>query len=1114
MAPAGTAADPDRPLPPPGSGTGAKDAADGHMGKPGNFDNPPIDAVCPACGFVNPPGFRFCGSCGTRIAPVEGAAAAPGRGRIAAERRQLTVLFCDLVGSTPLAASLELEELRDVIRSYQAVCADVVRRYGGTVSRFMGDGILVLFGYPSAHEDDPERAVRAGLAMVAAVARLGPPPRMKDPLSVRVGIATGLVVAGDLIGEGPSEEEAILGETPNLAARLQSAASPGNVVIGAATHALLGGRFLCEDLGPRHFKGFPEPAQHWRVIAPRSVASHFKAGSAGRHPLVGREEEVDWLLDLWRSAAARHGRVATLAGEAGIGKSRVAEAVRERLGEACRPLRYQCSPHYVNRALHPVAQHIERAARIGDEDLPSVKLEKLAAWLKPAASNPRVLAVLAALLSIPPEAAPALPAMSPQRQKQDTFDTLRRILKAEAADRPLLVIFEDLHWADPTTLEFLGTVVEGIDELSALVILTHRSGFEAPWARAGIEGRELGRLPRGPALNLAEQVAAEGGMPREVVEQVVARADGIPLFIEELTRAVLGLLGGAQGGPAVAVARALSIPSTLQDSLMARLDQLGPSKLVAQLASAIGREFGYPLLAAIAPLPAEQLRADLAALEEAGLVHAKDGAVGEVFAFKHALVQEVAYQTLLRSRRQELHAKVASVLEEQFPRQANDAPELLAHHWTEAGDVLRAVRGWLAAGERAAERSEYNEAVGHLSKGLELVPALGDPVRRRDLELSLLLSLGPVQMMVTGAGTPEVARFYARALEICRDTPKSGLHFAARWGRWRAAMDRKAGLERADDLLRLAEELGDPAHLVQAHHTQWATLYMLGAHEECCRHADEGIRLYDPERHRLHAHLYGGHDPKVCALGERALSCWLIGRLDEARSSVAMSRAWADTLGHVGSRLHAMDYGVQIHRLARDPVAAARQAEEMIAYADEQRLGEHRAKGMLFHGWARALADDPEGGLREAREGLALEEELGTPEELPLYYEMFAEVCERAGAHDEGLEAVAKGLVLAESGRLLFWDAELHRRRGELLRFSGAPVEAVAADFERALDEARGQGASLLALRAASSLVRLRLDQGDARGAGARLRAACARFSPGIDAPDLRTAHALLAALP
>jgi predicted ATPase/class 3 adenylate cyclase len=1068
-------------------------------------------AICLACGFANPIDFSFCGACGSRLSAVSDVAI-PGR-RVEAERRQLTVLFCDLVGSTRLATNLELDEWRDVLRGFQITCTKVVRQFGGTISRYMGDGILVLFGYPHAHEDDAERAVSAALTMVEAVGRLPSPLDATERLAVRIGIATGVVLAGDLIGDGAAEEEAILGETPNLAGRLQAAAPPNGVVIAARTHALIGGRFHCEDLGAHQLKGFDEPVPCWRVVRPRRFASHFTAmGAGGRAPVVGRKRELAWLLDCWRTAAAGRGDVVTLVGEAGIGKSRLAEALREHLGSSCVPLRFQCSPHYVHSALNPVIQHIEMAARIGPEDQPATKFAKLSAWLGPLADGvPADLPVLAALLSISGDAAPPLPAMSAQRRKQDTFDALFRLVRMRATISPLLVIFEDLHWADPTTLEFLSAFGRAVGDMPVLGILTFRPGLAVPWTGQQVQSRELQRLPRGPAVTLVERIAGTGRMPEAVLEQVVLRADGVPLFIEELTQAVLGLgvLDEGSDGPGGPRPRRpeFAIPATLQDSLMARLDQLGPAKLVAQLASVIGREFSYPLLSAIAPLPAERLQTELAVLEAAGLIHPKSSLRSDVFTFKHALVQEVAYQTLLRSRRHELHTRIATILERRFPQQARDAPELVAHHWTQAGEFEHAIAGWLAAGERASERSEYSEALGHLRRGVDLVGHLPGRVRRRDRELALLLALGPALMMVTGAGTPEVARLYERALELCEGVPTSGLHFAARWGRWRAAKDRGAGLERADDLLRLAQELGDPAQLVQAHHCQWATLYMFGAHEECCRHAEEGIRLYDRERHRLKAHLYGGHDPKVCALGERALSSWLLGRLDEGLTSVRLALEWAESLAHVGSHVHALDYALQVHRLRRDAAEVARVANTMVEFATEQHMGEHRAKGMLFRGWATAFIDDAVGGLDEMREALAMEEEVGTPEEFPLYYEMFAEVCEQAGRFDEGLDAVRKGFVQVERGGLLYWNAELHRRRGELTVAAGGDQAVAAECFEHALAEAQGQGASFLVLRAATSLARLR---GDERSM-ADLRVAYAGFPPDLDAPDLREVRELLA---
>lgn len=1076
--------------------------------------------ACRACGFANPVEFRFCGGCGASLRldaaqpPME--VAAPGRP--APERRHLTVLFCDLVGSTMLASRLDPEEMRDVIRTYQAASTAAIRRFDGTVSRYMGDGILALFGYPRAHEDDAERAVRAGLEIVEAVARLPAlgGERAPERLAVRVGIATGLVIAGDLIGQGAAEEEAIVGETPNLAARLQTLAGQNAVVIAAGTRALIGERFECEALGAHALKGFADPVAAWRVRAPRAAASRFDGTDATKSsPLFGRKEPLRWLQRLWTEAAQGHGRTAILSGEAGIGKSRVVDALHESI--ASRPhetLQYQCSPHYVNTALHPIIQHIESAAQIAREDTLSLKLTKLYAWLADESSSADAVQPLSALLSIPGGDRFPPPGMTPQRQKEHTFDLIFALMQRLAATRPLLIVFEDVHWADPTTLEFLVLLIERVRGIRALLVLTFRRHFVPPWrGTPHAEQRELDRLKPEDAIALAEHVAGARQLPEAFVQQVVARADGVPLFVEELTRAVLGtgLLSEHSDrytlrGPLPP----LAIPSTLQDSLMARLDQLGQAKLIAQIASAIGRDFSHELLQAIVPLPPERLHEGLLVLEQSGLVLAKTRTGSPGYAFKHALVQEAAYQSLLRSRRRELHLRIAEVLESRFPQTVRDAPELVAHHWTEAGMTERAVAGWIAAGQRASERSEHREAIGHLRRGLALVPNLSDADERRDSELNLLLVLGPALITAEGAGTEEAGKVYARTLALCAEMPESAKHFAANWGVWRVTMDQRAGRESADKLLQLARNLGESALLLQAHHCQWATLYMLGAHRECCRHIEAGLDLYDPERHRGHASLYGGHDARVCALGERALAHWLLGKPGEALADIQAARAWSEEISHVGSRAHALDYALVLHKFRRDPGAVAQCADQLSAFASEHGLRDYHAKGTFFRGWARAMLVPGSDGLREMLVGMALERASGAPEDFTLYYEMLAEVYGLAGRYEEGLRALDEAFAQARSRGIVFWSAELHRRRGELLLASGKQDAAVAGCFSDALACAREQGARSLELRAALSLTRLLRAGQPSDAADATLRPVYESLRDGMETPDLLEARALL----
>jgi len=1046
----------------------------------------------------------------------------PARGAIAErpqpERRQLTVLFCDLVGSTMLSNRLDPEEMRDLILSYQTACTSVIRRFDGTISRYMGDGILALFGYPRAHEDDAERAVRAGLDIVAAMATL---PALggasgAESLAARVGIATGVVVVGDLIGEGAAQEQAVVGETPNLAARLQGLASPNSVVIATGTRSLIGERFECENLGTHPLHGFANPVGVWRVLAPRFAGSRFEAAQRiSVSKRVNREEQMRWLLQLWHEAGQNNGRVALLAGEAGIGKSRVVQALREQIADAPHSvLSYQCSPHYVNTALHPVIEHMQRAAEIGHEDTLPHKLEKLSTWLGPRPENSDSVSLLATLLSIPVDPRTPLPAMSPQRQKKRTFDLLLRLMQRLAADRPLLIVFEDVHWADPTTMEFLTLLIERARRMRALIVLTFRPEFAPPWSdQSHIEQRELKNLAPEHALELTQQVAAER-LSQSVLEQVVAKTDGVPLFVEELTRAVLGSapLSEQVGGSTSDAASSLAIPSTLQDSLMARLDQLGPAKLIAQVAGAIGREFSSELLEAVAPYPAQRVRDGLRDLEHAGLVYAEPGAVALRYSFKHALVQEVAYKTLLRSRRRELHLRIAEVLEGRFPRTAHDAPELVAHHWTEAGVAERAIASWLAAGLRASQRSEYREAIGHLRRGLSLIPLLTDATIQRERELKLLLALGPALITTEGGGAPEVATVYARALELCEGSPESAPHFAAHWGWWRASMDLRTGRERADKMFALATNLRDPALMLQGHHCQWATLYMLGAHDECCKHIEHGLKLYNREHHHAHAALYGGHDARVCALGERALARWMLGRPREALEDAQAALGWANELRHVGSRAHAMDYVMVLHKFRRDAASVAACASELVAFSAEQHLRDHHAKGAFFRGWAHAMMDDLSAGISEMREAMAAFEGVGTPEDVSVYYEMLAEAFAKAGRYDDGLRAVEDAFAQTERCGIRFWSAELHRRNGELLfAASHGKDAAVASSFENALACARDQRALTLELRAALSFARWRLKVGDAHAATEILRTVYERLTD-VDTPDAIEARQVLEA--
>jgi class 3 adenylate cyclase len=654
-----------------------------------------------------------------------------------AERRQLTVLFCDLVGSTELAAQLDPEDMGAVLRAYQDTVAGEITRFEGHIAKYMGDGVLAYFGWPIAHEDDAERAVRAGLAVTAALTRLAPPAG--EPLAARVGIATGMVMVGQMIGEGAAQEQTVVGGTPNLAARLQGLAAPGSAVISQATRRLVGGLFELADLGPQCLKGFAEPIRAWRLVGISAAESRFEAmHSAGLTPLIGREHELGLLLDRWERAKNSEGQVVLLSGEPGIGKSRITQALHERLAaEPHLRLRYHCSPYHVGSALFPVIDQLERAAGLQPEDTAEIRLDKLETVLSEVTENINEVApVLAALLWIP--TGPRYPPLNlmPEAQKARTFEVLLGQLVGLAARQPVLMVLEDAHWIDPTSAELFGLVMDRIQRLPVLLLMTFRPEFAPPWTGyTHATSLTLSRLGQRQGAQMVERLTSGKPLPPEVLEQILAKTDGVPLFVEELTKTVLesGLLADAGdhfelAGPVPA----LAIPATLHDSLVARLDRLAPVKEVAQIGAVIGREFPYDLLSAVAPMSANQLGDALEQLVSSELVFRRGTPPGATYTFKHALVQDAAYQSLLNSKRQQLHASIAQVLQQQFPDVGETQPEVLAQHFTEAGLGERAIAYWRRAGELAVGRSANVEAIAHLNKGLELLGTMPDAPERAE----------------------------------------------------------------------------------------------------------------------------------------------------------------------------------------------------------------------------------------------------------------------------------------------------------------------------------------------------------------------------------------------
>jgi class 3 adenylate cyclase/predicted ATPase len=1053
--------------------------------------------------------------------PPQPVAATAASGWPEAERRQLTVWFCDLVGSTELASRLDPEDMGALMRAYHAACKEMVGRWEGHVAKLMGDGVLAYFGYPHAHEDDAERAARAGLDLVHSVAGIS---AAGHPLAARVGIATGLVMVGELVGEGAAQEQTVVGETPNLAARLQAMAEPGSVVIAAATQRLLGGLFVFDDLGPQNLKGFRDPVEAFRIVADSDAASRFEA-LHGRHltPLVGREHELGLLLERFERAKEGEGQVVLLSGEPGIGKSRIVRALRARLeNEPSTTVTHHCSSYHTNSALHPVIRMLERAAGFTRDDPAEAKLGKLEALLAQGTDDPGpAVPLVAALLGLPASGRDLRITWTPQEQKQRTFEVLLDQVAGLARRQPLLLIYEDVHWLDPTTLELLDLLVDRTQRLPALVLMTFRPEFRPPWTgRAHVTQLSLSRLVRRHGTAMVARVTGGKPLPPEVLTQILERTDGVPLFVEEVTKAVLesGLL--EDRGDRYELAGALpplAIPSSLQDSLMARLDRLAPVKEIAQIGAVIGREFSHELLAAVADRSEEQLGAALDRLVASELVFRRGDPPAATYSFKHALVQDTAYRSLLKSRRQQLHARIATSLEERFPDAVLGEPEVLARHYTEAGLVPQAISYWLSAGRKAAESSADREASAHLKKGLELVEQVADRPEVASRELDLCIALGPVLMNLKGSAAPEVGEVYRRAQELCGEIGRAEQAFPVLWGLWfnrHTSGQLRIARKLASDLIEVAEALPETVFPLQGRHAAWTTHSALGEFAVAQRHIERGLEVYDPDRHPSSAFVYGGHDAGVCGYSSGALNAWALGRHDRALHLGQESVALAERLGHPFSLAHALCYRAILHQLRGEPEAVAEHVDRLSAHCARHELRIWARNAEILAGWTMLVNGEAEEGLRQFREALEARRATRVTHRQPYYLALLAEALGSAGQPEPAIDAVTEAVELTNSTEDRRWEALVHRVRGDLLLTAQPRNEADAeAALRRAIDVARGQEAKSLELRAATSLARLLAAQGDRRGARDLLAPVYGWFTEGFDTADVKDAKALLDAL-
>jgi class 3 adenylate cyclase/predicted ATPase len=1030
-----------------------------------------------------------------------------------AERRQLTVMFCDLVSSTALSTRLDPEDLREVIGAYHRAVAEIVAGFAGFVAKYMGDGVLVYFGYPRAHEDDAERAVRAGLGVIDAIGRLDV---KSTKLQARVGIATGLVVVGDLIGEGSAQEQSVIGETPNLAARLQALAEPDAVVIAAATRRLVGDLFEYRDLGGVEVKGIAAPIPAWQVLRPSDVESRFEAlrGSALTR-LVGRDEEIDLLLRRWTRVKAGEGQVVLVSGEPGIGKSRIAATLAERLqAESYLRLRYFCSHHHQDSALFPFIDQLSRAAGFAPDDMPAARLGKLEALLARAAPPDEDVALLADLMSLPASQRHPLPNLSPQRKKERTLEALIRQLEGLARHQPVVIVFEDAHWIDPTSRELLDLTVEWVRSLPVLLIVTFRPEFQPSWTgQPRVTMLALNRLDQRDRTALVAQIAGKA-LPGEIVVQIAERTDGVPLFVEELTKSVLesGLLREETDGYMM-IDRALppfAIPTSLHDSLMARLDRLASVRLIAQIGAAIGRQFSYVLLRAVSRLPEDELQTSLARLVASELVFQRGTPPDAVYSFKHALVQDAAHSSLLRGTRQQLHARIAEALETQSPDMMENQPELFAQHYAEAGLAEKAVAYWGKAGRRSVARSAMAEAAAQLQKGLDQLALLPDIPERRQKELEFSSALGAVLNVVKGSAAPETGQAYARARELWEQlgSPVEFIQVPcgqSRYYAYRGELDRAQSL--AEDLLHLSRRRNDSAGLVMGHYSSGRNLMFTGRLALSRSHLEEALSLYDPISHHSLVHQAGVY-PQISSQVYLGFVLFCLGFPDQALARTSLAIAEARGLAHPPSLAASLSLGTLLLSLVGDDAALGERADQLVSVATEQGFPYWRAQGAIYRGWLKVKNGDVVEGISLLRSGLAACRGTGAEMWVPHYTALLADACEIAGQIEEAVTRLDDALQIVERTGERSLEAELYRHKGQLLLRQGHPTAEEL--YRKALSIAEEQGAKLWELRAAASLARLRRDQGRHAEARDLLAPVYGWFTEGFDTPDLKEARALL----
>jgi class 3 adenylate cyclase/tetratricopeptide (TPR) repeat protein len=1048
-----------------------------------------------------------------------------------AERRQLTVMFTDLVGSTALSTKLDPEDLRSVIGAYQKCVAQTVGRFGGFVARYMGDGVLIYFGYPQAHEDDAERAVRGALALIEAVGKLGD----VEPLQVRIGVGTGLVVVGDLVGSGEAQERSVVGETPNLAARLQAAATPGTIAIDATTRRLLGGLFEYRDLGGIEAKGFANRVQAYEVARPSMVESRFEALRTTSTPLIGRDEEIDLLLRRWDQAKRGEGCVVLVAGEAGIGKSRIAETTLERLSnEPHTRLRYFCSPHHQHSALYPSITQLERAAGFRRDDTDEQRLDKLEAVLAQGTNDlGEAVPLLAELLSIPTgDRYPPL-SLTPRQRKERTLRAHLAHVEGLARRQPVLMVFEDTQWSDPTTRESLDLLIDRVPTLRVLAIIIFRPEFTPPWiGRPHVTLLSLSRLPPRQRAEMITHLTGGKALPKEIADQIIDRTDGVPLFIEEWTKAVVESGIVAEAGDRYVVVgpiAPLAIPTSLHASLLARLDRLAPTREVVQIAAALGRQFSHELINAVATMPKHQLDDALARLVRAELIFRRGTPPDAEYTFKHPLVQDAAYSTLLRSRRQQIHARIAVTLENEFPEVATAEPQLMAQHYADGGLPEKTVAYWLLAGQRvmrspmpeasaqfcrwvgqqAMARLATRETVAQLQKWLDELAGLPDSPKRQQQELELRVALASALAATKGNSATDVGETIARALALAERIERREQLVPMIYQQWAFHLIRsehKLALSLVEQLEKVGKARNDLVAQLQGCRAHGVSRCYLGEFLAARAFLEQCHVLSEPAHRTMGAGL--SSDPYAMMLAQLAVTLAHLGYIDQARVRLNEAIAEARRAGQALTLPNVLFRASWVESMIRSG-KLQHYVDELPALSTERGSSLFLGKSIAFRGLHLTSLGQAREGLALLTQGLSAVRATGAVANTPQQYMWLAKAHAKLGELVEGLNCLAEAEQIIETTGERHNEAEMHRLRGNLL-YAAGDRSAAEESYHQALAIAKQQSAKLWELLSATSLARLWRDQGKGTEARDLLAPIYGWFTEGFDTPVLRDAKALL----